>query len=141
MKSKPVTTAARSLGRQQRFARMTSNTNIGVVADRLAWFLMESPNLWIAVIVYSLTGGGNVKTSLANQILLGCFAVHYIHRAVIFPMRLPKSAPMPITVMLLALFYCTWNGAVQSLSLIVVNKYPDSWTRYGVHRAPICAPI
>jgi len=50
----------------------------------------------------------------------------YVHRAVIYPLfRMPSNcAPMPVSVMLLAFLFCCWNGFTQSISLLMVERYP-----------------
>jgi 3-oxo-5-alpha-steroid 4-dehydrogenase 1 len=71
--------------------------------------------------------------SFSNQLLLGLFLLHYFNRSIIFPMTMPEGNPMPITVMLLAFFFCTWNGFNQATSLILVTHYASDW-----YRSPQC---
>jgi 3-oxo-5-alpha-steroid 4-dehydrogenase 1 len=94
---------------------------------------METPNLWMTgAMIYRfgapalfLSNGG---LNFANLTLLSLYLSHYIHRSIIFPLQMQGGAPMPISVMLLAFSFCSWNGFQQSLSLTVVNEYDQSYT-------------
>lgn len=93
---------------------------------RFAWFVMESPNL-IAVLVVQIHYASKECRTLCNNVLLGMFSLHYLNRAVLYPLRMNRNAnPMPASVTLLAFLYCSWNGLTQSLSLGVVNALPAS---------------
>ncbi|CAD7945742.1 unnamed protein product [Amoebophrya sp. A25] len=103
---------------------------------RLAWFLQESPAFWVPQLVMydqylALGGMGELLRSLhpCAWILLLFFQLHYFQRAVIYPLcRMPASAtPVPLTVSMLAFLFCLWNGLQQSLALVYVVKYDDSW--------------
>lgn len=98
-----------------------------LVPAKLAWFIMESPNLWIIPIVFLLNNSADFSINKSNRILLMCFVVHYVNRSIVFPMGMGDCSPMPITVMLMAFTFCLWNGFNQAVSLIVVNQYPDDW--------------
>ena len=89
---------------------------------------MESPNLITPVIFY-LTMRCTGLAYTVNKCLIGFFILHYIHRSIIYPLyRMPKTtAPMPITVCVLAFGFCTWNSFQQSLSLLIVYQYSESW--------------
>ena len=94
-----------------------------LISAPIAWFIMESPNLWMPFVVYFSL---NIERNLnfCNKILLSLYYIHYINRTIVYPYRMPKSSsPMPISVMSLAFIYCCWNSFTQALSLCVVNKY------------------
>jgi len=101
-----------------------------LLPSKLSWFLMESPNLWLPPIIYSYMGSIECFSSGPNKILLGMFIIHYIQRSIIYPVfRISgkNHQPTPVSVTILAFTYCFWNGFTQSLSLLVVNVYPDNW--------------
>lgn len=110
-----------------------------LIPARLAWFLMESPTLWTTGIIASLawlkadrlstvSGIGNRLDDIANCLLMGLFLTHYVNRSIIYPLRMTAhSAPMPISVMMAAFFFCTWNGSNQASYLILVREYPKDW--------------
>jgi hypothetical protein len=73
------------------------------------------PSLWSKV--------GN--DSLPNKVLLGCFLLHYFNRSIVYPIRMDmagSSKPMPLAVMLMAWFFCLWNGSNQALNLIIASS-------------------
>lgn len=107
-----------------------SASNWGVlVPAKIAWFFMESPNLWVTLLILGVAHRNDIKLhSFANSTLLFCFILHYFNRSIIYPLRMHKPTPMPISVMLAAFFYCTWNGSTQAVSLIFVSSYDSSWT-------------
>ena len=114
-----------------------------LVPSKMAWMFMESPNLWMSVVMLLFALKGDILaaaadghkmswkelpiSNLPNQFLLVAFFAHYFNRSVIFPLFLTQGNPMPASVMLLAFFYCTWNGFTQSLSLVLVTQYPKEW--------------
>lgn len=113
------------------YGRYSSSSGWGVlIPSKLGWILMESPNVWVSIVIFLLTSGQNTSLaieSLPNIILLVLFLSHYIHRSFIFPLRIKNGNPMPISIMMMAFCYCFWNGFTQSLSLIVVNRYPEEY--------------
>jgi 3-oxo-5-alpha-steroid 4-dehydrogenase 1 len=93
------------------------------VSARTAWVLMESPTLY--TMGYMLLQGRQACTeNRVNMMLVLMFVIHYINRSLIFPFRMAQGAPMPISVMFMAFFYCFWNGCTQGLYLSTVHAYP-----------------
>ena len=83
------------------YGKYTNSKGWGVLINaKLAWIIMESPNLWIAYLVYAYRSSDDIFINFYNQILLGCFLLHYINRSVIYPLSMTSSlsAPMPISV-------------------------------------------
>ena len=98
-----------------------------LIPPQIAWMLMESPNLFMPFIISFLYlgswDGGYRRLTVSNGFLFGMYQFHYIHRSIIYPLfRINTShhKAMPISVMFMAFAYCIWNGALQSLSLLVV---------------------
>ena len=91
------------------------------VNPRLAWLLMESPNLlWC---VYFHAKNGVNKLPLTNCIMICMFAGHYVNRSIVYPYRLSSgSKKMPIAVMLSATLFCTWNGFIQAKYLFELKR-------------------
>lgn len=122
-------------GNQAPYGRYNNNTQHGYGPDmpaRLAWFLMESPNLWVSLICLVWPGLADplCTGSMANRLLLGLFAGHYVQRALIYPLLMPAtSRPMPVGIMALAWLFCTANGYLQARWLTALHLYPDDWTR------------
>ena len=90
------------------YGKYTSSKGWGVLLNpKYAWIIMESPNIWIAYLVYAYrpSSSDEIISNVHNQILLGCFILHYINRCIIYPLRMESnsSAPMPITVSILSI--------------------------------------
>lgn len=99
-----------------------------LVNARLSWTMMESPNLWMPLVVYVYSPMHHLHMPVANKCLLFMFYLHYINRALIYPISFSGAcSPMPIGVSLLAFIYCCWNSFTQALALCVVKAYPDEW--------------
>lgn len=93
-----------------------------LVPARFGWFVMESPNLWMTILVSIFLGQAN--STAPTEIALSLFLLHYTNRSIIFPLRLKKPTAMTFAVMASAFCYCCWNGFNQAVSLIVVNPLP-----------------
>lgn len=60
-----------------------------------------------------------------NILLLSLFAMHYINRAIVYPLRMnPNCQPVPLVVTLSAMMVTTLNGYLQSFYLVNVEKLP-----------------
>lgn len=99
-----------------------------LVNARVAWILMECPNLVFSFYFFFVRNDG-AKLPLTNKLLLGMFVLHYINRDLIFPFRTRGGKPMPFTVMMSAFFYTSWNGYIQAVFLTERKMYPDSHLR------------
>ena len=104
-----------------------------LIPPQIAWMLMESPNLFMPLIIsYIYLGswdGGYRHLTVSNGFLFGMYQFHYIYRSIIYPLfriNVAHHKAMPISVMLLAFSYCLWNGALQSLSLLIVLNRPET---------------
>ena len=107
---------------------------VPMMRPRLAWVLMETPNLWVYVI---LCFSGSIKCKGApNMILMLMFLCHYVHRSLIFPFQMRAGAEMPVHVMFLAMLYCTWNGLTQTVYLTRSHCY-----RYTYQVWPFCLKL
>lgn len=96
-----------------------------MVPARLSWFVMESPNLWIPLWLYSLDAFKNF--TYVKRILLSLFLMHYVQRSVVYPLFRVSGKyhqPLPISVPFLAFCYCSWNALTQVLSLSFSENYP-----------------
>lgn len=93
---------------------------------KIAWFIFESPNLlWAAtccwmqqqeyhessLIVEVNSDGKHMPARKINLFLILLFVVHYIHRAVIYPLNMSSmSHPMTIYVLVIATIFTNING-------------------------------
>lgn len=102
------------------------------VPARLAWFWMESPNLWATLICLFWPGlpAPACTRNPANQLLLALFALHYAQRALLYPLLMPPTTrPMPVGIMALAWLFCACNGFLQARWLTALHPYPSGWVR------------
>ncbi|RYY85719.1 hypothetical protein EON63_06985 [archaeon] len=119
------------------YGRFSTPKGWGVlIPAKLAWILMETPNLWVTIVVilYSqFKGQLRALSSSTNCVLLSMFVFHYIHRSLIFPLFLQSTKPMPFNVMLLAFLFCTWNGYNQSVTLVAATTYSHTYMTHTVN--------
>lgn len=75
---------------------------------RLSWIVFESPNL-----VWAYICGRSKREDLPamNSFLLLLFVIHYIQRAILYPLCLSRNTKaMPALVVLAAFLFCGVNG-------------------------------
>jgi 3-oxo-5-alpha-steroid 4-dehydrogenase 1 len=98
------------------------------IHPKVAWVVQESPTL-IAAAACWLVGSKECKENPGNIVALGCFVIHYINRAILYPLRMKGSKPIPLPVMLMATAFCAANGYIQSRCLTRFTVVPTwSWT-------------
>ncbi|KAL2348229.1 hypothetical protein Fmac_002229 [Flemingia macrophylla] len=101
----------------------------------LAWFLMESPTLWLTVLLFPL---GRHASNPKAQALIAPFLLHYLNRVIVYPIRLlltPSSknaSPFPLTVALMAFAFNCLNAYLQARSLSHYADYSTGlfWPRF-----------
>ncbi|MBW2731270.1 MAG: DUF1295 domain-containing protein [Deltaproteobacteria bacterium] len=96
------------------------------IGSRLAWLLMESPTLWVFLLCVALAPR---PTQLVGWILSAMYLGHYVHRVLIYPLRLQRtSRPMPASVVGMAFFFNLVNAYLQGRALHGLGPgYPESW--------------
>ncbi|KAJ0089166.1 hypothetical protein Patl1_31725 [Pistacia atlantica] len=82
----------------------------------LAWFLMESPTLWLTFLIFPFGRNFNNPKSF---ILMSPFLLHYFHRTCIYPIRLyvnntSQKSGFPVTVALMAFGFNLLNAYLQA---------------------------
>lgn len=93
----------------------------------LAWFLMESPTVWLSLLLFPR--GQNHHDPRAI-VLISVFLFHYIHRTVIYPLKLFFTSPIqtktvggfPVSVALMAFVFNLLNAYLQARW---VSQYAD----------------
>mmetsp|Transcript_14291 Transcript_14291/g.22060 ORF Transcript_14291/g.22060 Transcript_14291/m.22060 type:complete len:296 (-) Transcript_14291:39-926(-) len=108
---------------------------------KLSWFLFESPNLIWSCYCYCYLRDSEIMSSgsaaamvsfdnnklqvSSNAVLLALFTLHYINRAVIYPLRMnANSHRVPLLVTASAMIVTILNGYIQSFYLVRVHKLP-----------------
>ncbi|KAI4324424.1 hypothetical protein MLD38_029916 [Melastoma candidum] len=96
------------------------------IPSRLAWFLMESPTLWLTLALFP---SGAHSFNPRSILLFFPFLLHYFHRVVLYPLRIPSSPStstpspgFPVSIALMAFAFNLLNGYVQARS---VSNYVD----------------
>lgn len=99
------------------------------VSPPLAWFLMESPTLWLTLLLYPF---GQHRSDPKSILLITPFLLHYIHRTIIYPLRLRRrrklSKGYPISIALMAFTYNLLNSYLQTRWITEYADYQnDEW--------------
>ncbi|KAF8397346.1 hypothetical protein HHK36_016259 [Tetracentron sinense] len=95
----------------------------------LAWFLMESPTVWLTLLIFPF---GHHRSNPKALTLISIFLLHYIHRTCIYPLRLPKTktrtktaSGFPISVAMMAFGFNLLNSYLQA-------RWVSHYTDYSV---------
>lgn len=91
------------------------------IPSRLGWVLMELPALvgWLAI--YLL---GERRFETVPLVLLGLWQLHYLHRVVIYPLRMRMQGKrMPLLVALLAIAFNLLNAYVNARWVSHLGEY------------------
>ena len=92
---------------------------------RAAWILMESPAVVGFGAVYL---AGDHALEPAPLAMLGLWMLHYVHRAWIYPFRVPASAKrMAVSVALMGASYQCVNSWLNARWISHLGDYPASW--------------
>ncbi|MCL7029563.1 hypothetical protein MKW94_011524 [Papaver nudicaule] len=87
------------------------------ISPSIAWVLMEGPTLWLTILIYPFGRNFSNPKSIA---LISVYLFHYIHRTIIYPIRLSKSrknitkSNFPISMVLMGFSYNLLNVYLQS---------------------------
>uniref|UniRef100_UPI00398E7ADA 3-oxo-5-alpha-steroid 4-dehydrogenase 1 isoform X2 n=1 Tax=Pristiophorus japonicus TaxID=55135 RepID=UPI00398E7ADA len=93
---------------------------------KVAWFIQEFPSL--AVPVYLVFFSTDIRPlQLSNQLLLGMFICHYIHRSLMFPFLIRGGKATPFIPFACAFIFCIYNGYLQARYLSKYAVYPSDW--------------
>lgn len=122
-----IAAAITLVARPAPYGRYSEARGWGPLIDaKLAWLIMESPNVFVSALLWDADGNTSVKGK-ANKVLLGLFVLHYTNRSFVYPLRMAESKPMPLSVMLMAWSFCCLNGYLQARYLTKFYTYPDDW--------------
>ena len=93
--------------------------------NRLGWFLMEFP---VIVVFLAALLWDKHPISTAATFFTGCFLFHYVHRSIIFPLRLrTRGKRMPWAIVLSAICFNLVNGFSLGYYFGHFAQYPDTW--------------
>ena len=95
-----------------------------LLENRLGWFIMESPAVFVfgaIVLIYA-------RLNVTAVLLFLMWELHYGHRVFIYPWTLKKGRKMPWSIVLMALVFNTTNGYLNGWSIAShADKYSDAW--------------
>ena len=108
------------------YGRHSTKTWGPMINNRLGWFVMEFPALFLFVFL-TLKGRGFPHYIILAALIL--WFIHYFHRSIIFPLRIQtKGKKMPLVIMLFALFFNFVNGGINGYWFGYLSPgYPDGW--------------
>lgn len=98
----------------------------------LAWFLMESPTVWLTLLLLPF---GRQRSDPVALALLSFYLFHYIHRTLIYPLVIRKapasssSRGVPFAVAFAAFVFNLLNAYLQSRWITHFGNYTPEWLR------------
>jgi len=96
-----------------------------LIDNKLGWFIME---FFVLLVLFYFVFSGVNKQSLVNWIILGLFSIHYIHRSIIFPLRIKTwGKKMPVSIVAMGVFFNLVNGFLIGYYLGNFNVYSTQW--------------
>lgn len=110
------------------FGRHTSEKWGTQINNKVGWMLMELPSLLI--MLYFLLWGTRSWASWV-WILFGCWIVHYLHRSLIYPLRIKRTPKkMPLVITLSAIGFNLVNAGLNGYYLAEIatlEQYDSNW--------------
>ncbi|MBK7858133.1 MAG: DUF1295 domain-containing protein [Archangiaceae bacterium] len=96
-----------------------------MLPNRVAWMLMESPAaLGFAAIFFA----GHHALEPAPLALAGLWLAHYLHRAFLYPLQMPKKPQhMPVSVTAMAVTFNAINVYLNARQVSELGSYPSQW--------------
>ncbi|KAG4152536.1 hypothetical protein ERO13_D04G128400v2 [Gossypium hirsutum] len=95
------------------------------ISPPLAWFLMESPTLWLTFFLFP---SGQHFYNPKSFLLISPFLFHYFNRTVLYPLRLSRNTTQtrafPVSVAFMAFGFNLLNGYLQARW---VSHYKDDY--------------
>ncbi|KAF3959366.1 hypothetical protein CMV_015817 [Castanea mollissima] len=107
----------------------------------LAWILMESPTLWLTLLLFPF---GSHSSNPKSIFLISPFLFHYFHRTCIYPLRLhnnnnnkskANNGGFPVSVAMMAFVFNLLNAYVQARWVSQYKDYEGDgrfWFRFFV---------
>jgi len=107
------------------YGRHTKTTWGPLVDNKLGWFVME---FFVLVVLAFFLWKGTQPLTVITAVFTGLFALHYINRSIIFPLRLQtKGKKMPVAIMLSAMCFNLVNGFLIGYYIGNFAAYDNTW--------------
>ncbi|KAG1679307.1 hypothetical protein FOA52_009337 [Chlamydomonas sp. UWO 241] len=93
-----------------------------LINAKVAWMVWESPALLIPA--YMLAASPGLLPALLadplskRSLMAAAFLAHYVYRAIVFPLRTRSGKPAPLSIVLLGMTFCVWNGLLQGWHIV-----------------------
>jgi 3-oxo-5-alpha-steroid 4-dehydrogenase 1 len=100
-----------------------------VLPARIGWFAMELPALLTLPVLVAASPRG---IDLVTAAVVALWLVHYVHRTVVSPLRMPRdAAPIPLVIVAMGLAFNLANGWLQAewLAHLAPERSPAALAR------------
>jgi steroid 5-alpha-reductase/3-oxo-5-alpha-steroid 4-dehydrogenase 1 len=95
------------------------------IPNALGWVIMEAPAVLLFGWIYTR---GEARAETAPLVLLAMWQLHYLHRTVIYPLRLrSRGKTMPLVIALLAVVFNSLNAYINARWISHFGGYEASW--------------
>ena len=94
------------------------------IPQKQAWILMESPAAILFTLFFFAKG---FPQSVVPWILLSMWALHYYHRAFVYPFTLRGDIRIPWFIVASGGLYCALNGYLNGIWVGVYGEYTNHW--------------
>jgi 3-oxo-5-alpha-steroid 4-dehydrogenase 1 len=92
---------------------------------RVGWILMEVPAL-IVMLIFFLAS--DRRADVVSIVFMLVWAVHYVHRALVYPFRKKAGRAMPLGLALCGVAFNAFNGSFNGGWLFHLGPtYPENW--------------
>ncbi len=94
------------------------------IPPRLAWFLMESPGLWVFAAFFAASLPCPPVSALVAALWMG----HYLYRGFVYPALIRSTRTVPVVVVLMAIGFHLATAGLQTWELYRIKPdRPVSW--------------
>ncbi|KAL3872770.1 hypothetical protein ACJMK2_035971 [Sinanodonta woodiana] len=100
------------------------------INGKLAWFVQEIPSFVVPLLILFYSNCTKLDR-WSNRILIGLFLIHYLQRAIIFPIMIRGGKPTPFIPFIMAFMFCLVNGYIQVGYLANHGDFGASWYLAG----------
>jgi 3-oxo-5-alpha-steroid 4-dehydrogenase 1 len=96
-----------------------------LLSARVCWFFFEIPNLlWV---IHACWTRNKEIFGVPNKILLVLFTIHYLNRAILYPLLVSTNSKFPLGLIFFTVLYTTVNGFLQAHGLCQLQSYPHDY--------------
>jgi 3-oxo-5-alpha-steroid 4-dehydrogenase 1 len=95
------------------------------IPSRAGWVIMESPAVVLFLVIYLQ---GQHARELAPLVLLCMWQLHYVHRTLVFPLRMrARGKVMPVLIAGLAIVFNCINAYINARWISHLGNYSAAW--------------